>query len=41
MQLLAFKHLLDMINTISEGLKGRNVFIFQHFRFYEQLKFHT
>ena len=29
----------SMINTIYESLKARHVFIFQHFSFYEQLKF--
>ena len=28
-----------MINTPSESLRARKVFILQHFRFYEQLKF--
>ena len=32
---------ISMINTTSESLKARNVFIFQHFSFYEQLKFHV
>ena len=32
---------ISMINTPSESLKGRKVFIFQHFSFYEQLKFHA
>ena len=30
-----------MINTTSESLEERKVFIFQHFSFYEQLKFHA
>ena len=30
-----------MINTPSESLKARKVFIFQHFRFYKHLKFHA
>ena len=30
-----------MINTTSENLKARKIFIFQHFRFNEQLKFHA
>ena len=30
-----------MINTKSKSLKPRKLFIFQHFTFYEQLKFHT
>ena len=29
----------SMINTTSESLKARQVSIFQHFSFYEQLKF--
>ena len=33
--------LISMINTTSESLKARNVFIFQHFSFYEHLKFHA
>ena len=32
---------ISMINTTSENLKGRKIFIFQHFRFYEQLKSHA
>ena len=32
---------ISMINTIYERLKARKVFIFKHFRFYEQLKFHA
>ena len=32
---------ISMINTISESLKARKVFIFQHFNVYEQLKFHA
>ena len=31
---------ISMINT-TESLKARQVFIFQHFSFYEQLKFHV
>ena len=30
---------ISMINKTSESLKARKVFIFQHFSFYEQLKF--
>ena len=30
---------ISMINTTSESLKARQVFVFQHFSFYEQLKF--
>ena len=32
---------ISMINTASEHLKARTIFIFQHFRFYEQLKFYA
>ena len=32
---------MSMINTTSEGLKAATVFIFQHFSFCEQLKFHA
>ena len=32
---------ISMINTTFESLKARKVFIFQHFSFYEQLKFHA
>ena len=32
---------ISMINTILNSLKARDVFIFQHFSFYEQLKFHA
>ena len=32
---------ISMINVTSESLKARKVFIFQHFSFYKQLKFHA
>ena len=32
---------IRMINATSESLKAGKVFIFQHFSFYEQLKFHA
>ena len=32
---------ISMINTTSESLEARKVYIFQHCSFYEQLKFHT
>ena len=32
---------ISMINATSESLKTRKVFDFQHFRFYEYLKFHA
>ena len=32
---------ISMINKISESLKARKNNIFQHFIYYEQLKFHT
>ena len=32
---------ISMINTISEKLKARKVFILQHFRFFKQLKIHA
>ena len=32
---------ISMINTSSESFKARKVLIFQHFSFYEQLKFHA
>ena len=32
---------ISMINTISESLKAKEVFIFQHLSFYEQSKFHA
>ena len=32
---------ISMINTTSERLKARHVFICWYFSFYEQLKFHT
>ena len=35
--ILTFK---NMINTTSQHLKARKLFIFKHFRFYEDLKFH-
>ena len=31
---------ISRINTTSESLKANKAFIFLHFRFYEQLKFH-
>ena len=31
---------ISMINITSDSLKARKVFTFQHFSFYEQLKFH-
>ena len=32
---------INRIDTTSESFKVRNVFIFHHFTFYEQLKFHA
>ena len=32
---------ISMINTTLNSLKAREVFIFQHFSLYEQLKFHA
>ena len=32
---------ISMINTTSESLKARKAFILQHFKFYDQLKFHA
>ena len=32
---------ISMINTTSESFKARTIFSFQHFSFYEQLKFHA
>ena len=32
---------ISRINTASESFKARKIFIFQHFTFYEQLKFHV
>ena len=32
---------MSMINQISEHLKEQKVFILNHFRFYEHLKFHA
>ena len=32
---------MGRINTTSERLKARNIFICQYFSFYEQLKFHA
>ena len=29
------------VHTPTESLKARKMFIFQHFSFYEQLKFHA
>ena len=39
--IVGFFTFVSMIITTSESLKARKVFIFQHFRFYEQLKFHA
>ena len=32
---------ISMINRTSESSKARNSFFFQHFSFFEQLKFHA
>ena len=32
---------ISRINTASESFKARKILIFEHFSFYEQLKFHT
>ena len=32
---------MSMINTTSEHLKARKVFIFKQFKYYEHLKFHA
>ena len=32
---------INLTHTTSESLNARNIFIFQHFSFYEQLKFHA
>ena len=32
---------ISRINTVSESFKARTIFIFSHFAFYEQLKFHA
>ena len=32
---------ISMNDTVSESLKAREAFIFQHFNFFEQLKFHA
>ena len=32
---------MRIINTTSEHLKARKIFIFKHFRFYEHLKLHA
>ena len=32
---------IGMLNTTSESLKARKIFIFEHFSFYEPLKFHA
>ena len=32
---------MSMINTTFEHLKAMKVFIFNHFRFYDNLKFHA
>ena len=32
---------ISMINTISESLKAKGIFVFQHLSFYEQLRFHA
>ena len=32
---------INRINTTSESLKARAIFILQHFSFYEQLNFHA
>ena len=35
------KTFISKINTVPEGLEARKIFNFQHFSFYEQLKFHA
>ena len=32
---------ISMINTSNDSLKERNTYLFQHFSFYEQLKFYA
>ena len=32
---------ISMINTTSESFEARNVIIFKHFSFYDQLKFYA
>ena len=32
---------ISRINTTSESFRAREILIFHHFRFYEQLKFHA
>ena len=32
---------ISMMNVTSESLKARTIFIFQHYSFYEQLKFYA
>ena len=32
---------MSMMNTTSESLRARKIFIFQHFRCYDYLKFHA
>ena len=32
---------ISMINTTCESFKGGKFYVFQHFSFYEQLKFHS
>ena len=36
-----FRAFINMINTPTESLKVIKMFIFQHFSFHEQLKFHA
>ena len=36
-----YQKFISMINTTFESFKTRNTLIFQHFSFYEQLKFHA
>ena len=40
-KIVGFLIFISKINTTSESLKARKVIIFQHFSFYEQLKFHA
>ena len=40
-QILSLVWFISRINTISESLKAGNTYIFQHFGFYERLKFHA
>ena len=39
--IVAILTFISMVNTTSESLKAKTIFIVQHFSFYNQLKFYS